>query len=144
MDNKRIEEYIHQRMAEFEKQKDMQEITSKGRLSFGIDSRRFGRLPAWSELVKRKKQMVKMIWMNAAFVSFTLVGMAGNYFDQFSENWLAAILTWFAVSGLLMLLFVVGSYYSIFYHFRLVEREVRKLIYQDLLHQLEKEQKETV
>jgi hypothetical protein len=144
MCNKRIEDYIYQRIAELESQKDMQEVTAKGRLSFGVDAARYGRLPAWDDLVKRKKQMVKMVWINAAFVSLTLVGMSNDYFENFGQNWLKALATWLTVSALMMLIYVVWSFYSVFYQFRMTEREVRKLIYQDILHQLKKEEKELV
>lgn len=144
MSNERIELYIHHRLAELEKGKDMQEITMKGRLSFGMDAATYGKLPSWESLLKRKKQMVKIVWVNAAFVSLTLVGMAGNYFDNFDQNWAKSLALWLSVSAVMMLFFVVWSYYSLFYQFRMAEREVRKLIYQDILTQIKKEEKSYV
>jgi hypothetical protein len=73
-----------------------------------------------------------------------VVGSAGGYFENFDQNWIRAILTWLAVSAIMMLFFVVWSHYSLFYQFRLAEREIRKLIYQNILNQIEKEEKSKV
>ncbi|HUC80271.1 MAG TPA: hypothetical protein VMR70_05110 [Flavisolibacter sp.] len=143
MSEKRIEAYITQRLAELETKKDLQDIVLKGKLSFGIDAARYSKLPGWNALVKQKKHMVKMVWINAFFLSLIVVGMVGDYFDKLGENWLKALLTFLFVSALIMLFYVMAFFYNIFYHFRQTEREVRKLIYQDILSQL-KEEKELV
>lgn len=142
MQQERMEAYIHQRLAELDKQKDMQEVIQKGKLSFGIDANRYGQLPGWNELVKQKKHMVKMVWINAFFLSLIVVGIVGDFFDKFSENWWKAVLGILAMSTLVMVFYVMAFFYNIFYHFRQTEREVRKLIYQDILSQLKKEEKE--
>ncbi|RYF81252.1 MAG: hypothetical protein EON98_12585 [Chitinophagaceae bacterium] len=144
MREERIEAYIHQRLAELEQKKDLEEIIQKGRLSFGIDAAHYSQLPGWSQLVKQKKHMVKMVWINAFFLSLIIVGIVGNFFDKFSENWLKALLGMLFLSALIMVFYVMAFFYNIFYHFRQTEREVRKLIYQDILSQLKKEEKEFV
>lgn len=144
MQQERIEAYIHQRLAELDKQKDMQEIIQNGKLSFGIEANRYGQLPGWSELVKQKKHMVKMVWINASFLSLIIVGIVGDFLDKFSENWLKALLGMLFLAALVMVFYVMAFFYNIFYHFRQTEREVRKLIYQDILSQLRKEEKELV
>ena len=141
MQEERIEAYIHQRLAELETQKDMQEVIYKGKLSFGIDANRYGKLPGWNELVKQKKHMVKMVWVNAFFLSLIIVSIVGDFFDKFSENWLKAMLGMLLLSALIMIVYVMAFFYNIFYHFRRTEREVRKLIYQDILFQLKKDEK---
>ena len=75
-----------------------------------------------------KKQLVKTVWVNAAVVSLTVVGMAGNYFEKFDQNGLNALAAWLIVSALMMLFYVLWSFYSVFYQFRMTERDVRKLI----------------
>jgi hypothetical protein len=144
MSQERIEAYINKRLAELDKQKDMQEIIKKGSFSFGVEAETYGKLPAWKDLIKRKKQMVKTIWASAFFVSLMIVFTMGDYYDKFEQNWLKALLTLVTVSALAMLIYVINSFYNLFYHFRQTEREVRKLIYQDILQQLKKEEKEFV
>lgn len=144
MPQDRIEAYIHQRLAELDKQKDMQEVILKGKFSFGVDANHYGSLPGWSELVKQKKHMVKMVWINAIFLSLIIVGFVGDFLDRFSENWLKALVSMLFLSALVMVFYVMAFFYNIFYHFRQTEREVRKLIYQDILSQLKKEEKELV
>ena len=144
MPGERIEAYINKRLAELDKQKDMQDLTLKGKLSFGIDSVSYGHLPGWSTLVKQKKHMVKMVWLNAFFLSLIVVSIVGDYFDKYGQNWLKAVLVILAVTAIVMIVYVMAFFYNMFYHFRQTEREVRKLIYQDILQQLKKEEKEFV
>jgi hypothetical protein len=141
MAEERIEAYIRKRLAELDNQKDMQEVLQKGKFSFGVDAETFGKLPAWKGLLKQKKNLVKWIWIDAFFVSFTIVFITGNYFDQFSENWTAALLKICLLAGGIMLFYLITAFFTLFLKFRQTEREVRKLIYQDLLVQLQKEEK---
>lgn len=144
MSEGRIEDYIHQRLAELDEQKDMREFSLKGKLSFGVDATTYGKLPAWNDLVKRKKLLVEMVWLDAFFLSLIIVSAVGDATERFAQNWLKAIVGLLAMSAVVMLFYVIGSFYSLFYHFRQTEREVRKLIYQDILSQLKKEEKEIV
>jgi hypothetical protein len=144
MSEKRIEAYIQKRLAELETGKDLQDVVNKGRFSFGMDSGSYGHLPAWKELLLKKKQMVRMTWLNAFFVSLMAVGIAGDYFEKFGENWIKTLLTLICVAVVCMLFYTIIGFYSQFYHFRQTERVVRKLIYQDILSQLKKEEKELV
>jgi hypothetical protein len=71
-----------------------------------------------------------------------MVGVAGDFFSKWDEHWWKTILGWLLLSAAMMLLYVIVAYYSLFYQFRQTEREVRKLIYQDILFQLKREEKE--
>ncbi len=137
-----LEQYLQQRLAEMEKEADLKEITQKGKLSFGIDSTTYAHLPAWKNLVQQKKKLVRWIWIDAFFLSLTVVFIASDYAEKFSENWVKAVLSLLFISGMVLLFFVVTAYYSLFYRFRKTEREVRKLIYQDILYRLQNSQKE--
>ena len=142
--NQGLEQYIQKRLYELEKEMDLKEITSKGKLSFGIDSTTYAQLPAWKSLVQQKKKLVRWIWVDAFFLSLTVVFIASDYAEKFAENWWKAALSLLLISAMVMLFFVVTAYYSLFYRFRKTEREVRKLIYQDILIRLQNEQKEQV
>lgn len=104
-----------------------------------MSSKNFGHLPAWKDLVRRKKKMITAIWVNAFLVSLMVIGMKGEVWNKFEENWIKAIVSWIILSAFSMLFYVIWSYYSMFFHFRQTEREVRKLICQDILKQLKKE-----
>lgn len=137
-----LEEYIKQQLAALEKEVDLREITKKGKLSFGIDSTTYAHLPAWKDLVQQKKKLVRWIWVDAFFLSLTVVFIGSDYAEKFANNWWAAALSLLLISGMVLLFFVVTAYYSLFYRFRKTEREVRKLIYQDILFRLQNSQKE--
>jgi hypothetical protein len=85
-----------------------------------------------------------MVWLNAFFLSLIVVSIVGDYFDKYGQNWLKAVFVILAVTAIVMIVYVMAFFYNIFYHFRQTEREVRKLIYQDILSQFRKEEKETV
>ena len=139
-----LEQYLQQRLTELDKEADLKEITTNGKLSFGIDSTTYAHLPAWKNLVQQKEKLVRWIWVDAFFLSLTVVFIASDYADKFSANWLKAALSLFFISGMVLLFFVVTAYYSLFYRFRKTEREVRKLIYHDILYRLQNSQKEVV
>ncbi|MBC7863497.1 MAG: hypothetical protein IAF38_11010 [Bacteroidia bacterium] len=136
-----LEAYIQKKLAELEKQKDMQDVIYKGKLSFGIDSTTYDHLPAWNGLVKEKKQLVRLFWANAAFLSFMTVFIAGDFFEIPLINLWRDIIRLMLMAGFVMIVAVMGMYFSLFTKFRQTEREVRKLIYQDILFQLKKEEK---
>ena len=135
MSEQLIQKYVQLKLEELEQKKDMQH----GQLSFGMSSKKFGHLPAWKDIVRRKKKMITAIWVNAFLVSLMVIGMTSEVWDKFEENWIKAIVGWIILSAFSMLFYVIWSYYSMFIQFRKTEREVRKLIYQDILQQLKKE-----
>lgn len=139
----RIAAHIRQRLAELDGQADMREVVDKGRFSFGLDEKSYGHLPGWRNLVVRKKKMVRLVWLLAFFVSFLIVFVAGDFGSRFAGNWLKATAQLFATVIIVGLFYAIGAFYSLFVEFRKTEREVRRLIYQDILFQL-KEEKETV
>jgi hypothetical protein len=69
--------------------------------------------------------------------------MSTEIWNKFQVNWIKALAYWLLMSGVIMLFYVFSSYYSLFFQFRQTEREVRKLIYQDILFQLAKEKQAT-
>ena len=134
-----IEQYIDSKLAELDQQKGLDTIWQKERFSFGMEAKKFSHLPAWKNLVAKKKQLISRTWLNAFFLSFTVIAISTEIWDKFQVNWIKALVYWLLMSGVIMLFYVFSSYYSLFFQFRQTEREVRKLIYQDLLFQLAKE-----
>lgn len=84
------------------------------------------------------------MWVGSVVLSFCVVGMIHSFDENFGENWFRTIVSWVAVSLFVMFFYVIWSYYSLFFHFRQAEREVRKLIYEDILHNLKKEENHLV
>jgi len=134
-----IQEYIRQRLAALDKKEDLKEISIQGKLSFGIDSASYCHLPAWKDLLIKKKKLVRWIWIDALCLALFVVLMTTENWKVFSEDWVKAILGILGLSIVVMVFFIITAYYSLFFRFRQVEREVRKLIYQDLLKRLEEE-----
>lgn len=139
MENKPLKQYIQQKLADLEKGKNLNEVIGKGKLSFGVSSKEFGYLPSWAELIKKKKKLVKLVWIGSFISSFCIVGMVYSFDNNFNGSWPKIIVNWVASSLFIMFFYVLWSYYSLFLHFRQTEREIRKLIYEDILHQLEKQ-----
>jgi DNA phosphorothioation-dependent restriction protein DptG len=135
----KIELYIKKRLDELESQKDMHDLLDKGRYSFGINSREYSHLPSWNALLQKKKNLIRWIWIDAFLFSLLGVGMITEVWEKLEQNWIATVFTWFFLSAGAMLLYVISAYHTLFLKFRQTEREVRKLIYQDLLFELKKE-----
>jgi hypothetical protein len=136
---KALEQYLEQKIAEIDRLKDTANLIGKGRFSFDMDSTTYGHLPAWEVLVKQKKSLVKWIWFDAVFLALTVVFLSGNYWEAFRENWVKATLGLLLISAIVMFLYVLTAYYNLFVKFRMVDRQARKLIYQDILHRLKQE-----
>lgn len=142
MQTERIAAHIGKRLAELDRGADMQDAVYKGRFSFGLDERSYGHLPAWKALAQQKKQMVKRTWALAFAVSLMVAGLASDVGERFAENWVKALVMLLVTTAIAALLYVIGSFHSVFVEFRKTEREVRRLLYQDILHELKKEEKE--
>lgn len=140
---KDLEQYLEQKLAEIDRQKDIQDMIGRGRFSFGMDATTYGHLPGWEALVKEKRKLTRWIWIDAVFLSLFIVFLAGDYWAAFGNSWWKAVIKLLATSGIILLLYVVLSYYNLFVKFRMVDRQARKLIYQDILYRL-KEEKETI
>ena len=140
MSTETLQIHIEKKLAELEKGRDMNEVTLKGKLSFGIDQREYGHLPGWKELLKKKKLLVKMLWVTAIAESLMVVAIIGNVWDIFEQNWLKGLAYWIFVSAVILFFQIIISYYTLFYHFRQTEREVRRIIYQDVLDRMQKDE----
>jgi hypothetical protein len=140
MTREKLEFYIRQKLEDLDKQKDMQDVINKGKLSFGIDSTTYSHLPAWPALVRESKQLKKLFWVEVFFIAFMTLLMGGNYFEN--GVWWKDLIRLIISAGIAMIFGVAVYYFSFFVRVRRTEREVRKLIYQDILFQLNKEGKE--
>lgn len=135
-------EYIKQKLQNLEKQKDMEPIMKAGKLSFGMDQREYGHLPSWKDLVRQKKLMMKMAWYMGIIDALFIVFFISDIWQKIEENWIRGIAIWLSFSAIVLFLHFVWTYQSMFIQFRQTEREVRKLIYEDLLHEMEKKEKQ--
>lgn len=140
MNDKELKQYIDQKLSDLNKGKDMIDLNNKGKLSFGVDSKEFGHLPSWNELVKNKKKMIRLIWIGGFILSLMIVSTTENIWDKLEQNWIKAIVGWISLSIVIMLFYMIWFYYSLFAQFRRTERQIRKLIYEDILTRIEKEE----
>ena len=137
--SEQLQRYLKQKIAEIDQQKDIREIMFKGRLSFGMDAQTYSHLPAWNDLVQRKKRLVRWLWADAFFLSLFIVSASTDVWDKFGQNWLKALAGLLLLSLVIMLFFVIITLYNVFVQFRQVDRQARKLIYQDILYRLQQE-----
>ena len=131
-----LQEYIEQRLNDLNNQKDARDMIWKRKISFGFDSKEYEHLDAWQSLVKKKKNLVKWIWIDSFFLSLFIAGITSDFFEKFDQNWLKALVGLILMSLVIMLFFVFSAYFNLFIKFRNVKREVRKIIYQDILNRL--------
>lgn len=69
MEKEKLQQYIRQKLQDLESGKDLTEVTSQGKISFGVSSKDFGHLPSWKELVKKKETgAVDVGWQCSSFV----------------------------------------------------------------------------
>jgi TM2 domain-containing membrane protein YozV len=136
MSTDELKHYIQEKLAALKKEKDMNEVVTEGRLSFGLDQKDYKHLPSWNELLKEKKKLVRTFWINCFLISFVSVGFASTYADKFQQNWIKGLVTWLVVSLMATLFNVIGFYFSLFYRVRKTEQEVRKLMYEDILDKM--------
>ncbi|HWJ89860.1 MAG TPA: hypothetical protein VNR87_02045 [Flavisolibacter sp.] len=141
MENERsLKEHIREKLRELDNPAKMQDAIWKDRISFGMESAKYAHLPAWKELVRKKKKLVRSTWINAYIVSLIIVFYSQDVVHNFSAHWVKTLVSWMVVSAIVMLFYVISYYYNIFFQVRDAETEARKLIYQDLLDQIKKVQ----
>jgi hypothetical protein len=131
-----LKHYIEDKLVALKKEKDMNEVTNEGKLSFGMQQKDYKHLPSWNDLVKNKKKLVRVFWVNCFLVSFVVVGFCHSFEGNFEQNWIRAVSSWVLLSLTSTILYVAGFYFSLFYQVRKTEREVRKLIYEDILDKM--------
>jgi hypothetical protein len=136
MSTDELKHYIQEKLAALKKEKDMNEVVNEGKLSFGLHAKDYKHLSSWNDMVRNKKRLVRTFWINCFLISFVTVGLAFTYTDKFQQNWIKGLVTWLVVSLMATLFYVIGFYFSLFYHVRKTEQEVRKLIYEDILDKM--------
>src|SRR5215207_11040627 len=109
--------------------------------NFSLASRRRISPPAGLERPGSKKENARSLDLVGCHFFITGGGWPiSNVWERFESNWIKALIYWIVMSAVIMLFYVCSSYFSLFFKFRQTEREVRKLIYQDILYQLSKEE----
>ena len=131
-----LQNYIEQKLADLDNQKDMNDVISKGKFSFGMDAATYGHLPAWKTLLQQKKKLVRWIWIDAFAASLLVVSIATDIWEKFATGWIKALAGLLLLSLIIMFVLVVTTCFNLFLRFRQTDSIVRKLIYQDLLYQL--------
>ena len=86
--------------------------------------------------------MMKMAWYMGIIDALFIVFFISDIWQKIEENWIRGIAIWLSFSAIVLFLHFVWTYQSMFIQFRQTEREVRKLIYEDLLHEMEKKEKQ--
>lgn len=139
MNTNNLKEYINQKLVDLKKGKDMNDVLHKGKLSFGMDSKVYGNLPSWNALLQNKKTLVRIYWAGSFGLAILIVSITTKIWDQFQQNWWKAIILLIATSMVVTLFNVIWFSFSLFAQVRQTEREVRKLIYEDILRKIEEE-----
>jgi hypothetical protein len=111
-----LKPYIEAKLAALKKEKDMNEVVNEGKLSFGLHPKDYKHLPSWNDLVRNKKKLVRVFWVNCFLVSFLIVGFSYSFGNNMEQNWVKSIIVVVGYSLGVTLLYVLGFYFSLFYH----------------------------
>ena len=106
---------------------------------FLTESKSISHLTSRKILQLKKKNIIRWIWINAILLSLLIIGMITEVWEKPDQKRFATLFTWLFLSALATLLYIFSAYHYIFLKFRQSKREVRKLIFQDLLLQLKKD-----
>lgn len=132
-----LKNYIQQQISELDKNRDEQEYVRSGRFSFGLIKQQYEGLPSWESFVKAKKRLVRLIWLEAFFTMLMAAIFFTDAWDKFEQNWVKALVTLLAVTVLTTLFYSVSMFFSIAFEVNRVNKQVRRLIYEDLLRKME-------
>ena len=139
-----MEEYIRQRLATLDKRKDMDDVIWKGKFSFGLNAREWSHLPSWTTFLKKHRSMVRWAWISAFVLTFlTISFLRPDLYEQIGQDPLAGIAKLIGIGFVIGLFCVMGDFLMLFTLFRDAEREVRKLIYEDILVRIEHNKQES-
>ena len=142
-ENEGLKACLRTRLEALEKGEDLRDMQWNGKMSFGMDSRAYAHLPGWAELVKQKKKMVRSTWIGAFFLSLLITMFTEDTIGNIFDHPLKGIAGWVLNAVGITVLYTLSAFLFPFYRFRQTERAVRRVIYQDLLHQIEKEAQQT-
>ncbi len=135
-----LKNYIGKKITEIEEHRDVTEYTKRGRFNFGIVQQQYGHLPSWALFVQGKKKLVRLIWIQAFFSAL----MAFAFADNWDHEWWKIIIKMLIGALLFTLFFNIHAYFFIAFEVNRVQKKVQRLLYEDLLHQLEQNEKTEV
>lgn len=137
MTNEQLKNYINQRLTDLQKGKDINDVLYKGRLSFGVDPKLYSHLPAWTELLNQKRTFKRSFWAGSFGLALVISSVTMDLWEKLQQNWWKALIMLVLTSMVIALFNIALAYFSLFVTVRKTEREVRKLIYQDILSKLD-------
>ena len=107
-------------------------------LQFVMESESYKQFPSWKPLQQKKKNIIRWIWIDIVLLSILSAGMVTEVWEKLEQKWFASVFTWLFLCATAMLLYVISAYHTIHLKFRQTKREVRKLIFRELLLELKK------
>ena len=137
MNTETLKNHIETKLRELDQKKDEQEYVSLGRIGFGLATKDYQHLPSWSNFVAGKKRLQRLIWIQAFFLSLFIYSFS---IDLWDHNWLIVLLKTLTMALVNTLVFTVWVLYSLIFDVNKVQREVKKLLYEDLLQKLQQEE----
>lgn len=121
-----------------------QEYINRGRFNLGVNAVRFRGLPSYERLLAARKKLVRRIRVDAFFTVFLMTGMMKpDLLDRIAAQPVKTILAVLATSAIYTLFFSLVIFFSTAFEVVKAEREVRRLIYEELLRELEKSEVNT-
>lgn len=135
MNRDALENYIRKKISEIDQDRDIKEYVRKGRFNFGMNQQEYGHLPSWPNLVKGKRKLVRLIWLQA----FLSALMMYAFMEDWDQPWLKTLMKMLIGATIFTLFYNITSYFSIAFEVNRVQKQVQKLLYEDVLHWLAEE-----
>lgn len=144
MDTLALKDYVQEKITELDKNIDEREFALKGRLSFGMNKSHYGVLPSWQKFVKSKKRLLKIIWIETFSTILFISTFFFGIWDQSDQSWLRTIVVILGITLVLGGFFVAISFFTVANEVNRVQKNARRLIYEDFLYQISKKESELV
>ena len=134
MDTAALKHHIQQRLHDMDKNPEEQEYRRSGRFNFGINRLYYQHLPSWNRFVTGKKKLVRLIWLQAFLTTFTIVFLSDFTSDQ--VIWKSLVRSLLG-SLIFTLFFTAVAFFSMAAQLNQVQKEARRLVYEELLEKIE-------
>jgi hypothetical protein len=111
--------------------------TSRGNFNFGIHLNVYENAPRLPIVLKKKKRLKKMLWVQTFFVSFFMVGIYTDFLGKMDEHFLKALVSLVLMGAMGGLIFVYFPMRTMVVETNDLQAEVKKMILEDVKQQVE-------
>jgi hypothetical protein len=144
MEAHELENYLREKLTELGKNLDQKEYVLRGKLNFGINKAHYSHLPSWNEFIKSKRRLLRVIWVEAFTTVFLVATFLPSFWDTRDQEWWKVAIITLAITFFLGGFLVSISFFATAFEVNRVQKNVRRLIYEDILYKIQQNKEELV